>query len=231
MVVPAAAAEKVYEIAHGREVVEEIIKAELIANPGPPGKYYPFKPPIKPESPLGKLLTSKGVKFYSTRAGPSGAGALRPVRTGAGAGRFGAGRRHMSTVPATMKAAVVRETGPADVLKVETDFPVPSIADGQVRRSSSATAAATAVAFCPLPPETASCQRHRRSRSRSYPTAHGPQPAASPQSKPARSNPQPPHTCARTHAHGRTRGPRTRQVLVKNEFAGINFIDTCARLR
>lgn len=29
------------------------------SDPGPPGKYYPFKPPIKPESPLGKLLTSK----------------------------------------------------------------------------------------------------------------------------------------------------------------------------
>ena len=26
---------------------------------------YPFKPPIKPDSPLGKLLTSKGVKFQS----------------------------------------------------------------------------------------------------------------------------------------------------------------------
>jgi len=115
VVVPAAAAEKVYEIAHGREVVEEIIKAELIANPGPPGKYYPFKPPIKPESPLGKLLTSKGVKFMSTRAG-----------------KFGAGRRHMSSVPATMKAAVVRETGPAEALKVEKDFPVPEMKDGQV---------------------------------------------------------------------------------------------------
>jgi len=115
VVVPAAAAEKVYEIAHGREVVEEIIKAELIANPGPPGKYYPFKPPIKPESPLGKLLTSKGVKFMSTRAG-----------------KFGAGRRHMSSVPATMKAAVVRETGPAEALVVEKDFPVPEMKDGQV---------------------------------------------------------------------------------------------------
>ena len=63
-----------------------------LADPGPPGKYYPFKPPIKPESPLGKLLTSKGVKFHSTRAGS-----------------FGAGRRHMSTsVPKTMRAAVVR---------------------------------------------------------------------------------------------------------------------------
>jgi len=38
----------------------------------------------------------------------------------------------MSTVPATMKAIVVRETGPAENLKVETDFPVPAVADGQV---------------------------------------------------------------------------------------------------
>merc|ERR1719409_965884 len=90
VVVPAAVAEEVYKIAHGREVVEEIIKAELVANPGPPGKYYPFKPPIKPESPLGKLLTSKGVKFYSTSAGRSG-----PFANG--------GRRHMSSAPATMK--------------------------------------------------------------------------------------------------------------------------------
>jgi hypothetical protein len=62
------------------------------ADPGPPGKYYPFKPPIKPETPLGKLLTSKGVKFYSTSAGRSGAFA-------------NGGRRHMSSAPATMKVA------------------------------------------------------------------------------------------------------------------------------
>ena len=62
VVVPAAAAEKVYEIAHFRETVEGIIKEELVKNPGPPGKYYPFKPPIKPESPLGKLLDSKGAR-------------------------------------------------------------------------------------------------------------------------------------------------------------------------
>ena len=58
--------------------------APLVADPGPPGKYYPFKPPIKPESPLGKLLTEKGIKFYSTRAGQ---------------------RRYMSSSPATMKVA------------------------------------------------------------------------------------------------------------------------------
>ena len=63
--IPAAVAEKVYELAHHRETIEGIIKEELVKNPGPPGKYYPFKPPIKPDSPLGKLLTSKGVKFQS----------------------------------------------------------------------------------------------------------------------------------------------------------------------
>ncbi len=137
--VPASHAQQVYDIAHGREEIEEIIKEELVksehtphtppparprgpphatrharaplarpplaapphlahrppssrADPGPPGRYYPFKPPIKPESPLGKLLTSKGVKFYSTSAAP--------------ARKFGSGRRHMSTSPpSTMKVA------------------------------------------------------------------------------------------------------------------------------
>jgi len=38
----------------------------------------------------------------------------------------------MSTLPETMKAAVVREVGDADVLKVESDFPVPKMGPGQV---------------------------------------------------------------------------------------------------
>jgi len=120
--VPASHAQQVYDIAHGREVVEGVIKEELVKNPGPPGRYYPFKPPIKPESPLGQLLTSKGIKFYSTRAG-SGRGPF--------ASRTGAARR-MSSTPATMKAVVIRENGPAENLKYETDFPTPSVADGQV---------------------------------------------------------------------------------------------------
>merc|ERR1719203_899326 len=61
--VPASHAQQVYDIAHGREEIEVIIKEELVKNPGPPGKYYPFKPPINPASPLGQLLTAKGVKF------------------------------------------------------------------------------------------------------------------------------------------------------------------------
>jgi hypothetical protein len=42
VVVPAKVAEKVYNIAHGREVIEGIVKEELVKNPGPPGKFYPF---------------------------------------------------------------------------------------------------------------------------------------------------------------------------------------------
>ena len=42
VVVPAAKAEMVYSIAHGREVIEEIVKEELTKNPGPPGRFYPL---------------------------------------------------------------------------------------------------------------------------------------------------------------------------------------------
>jgi len=41
-------------------------------------------------------------------------------------------RKSMSTIPSTMKAAVVREAGDADALKVESDFPVPKMGPGQV---------------------------------------------------------------------------------------------------
>lgn len=41
-------------------------------------------------------------------------------------------RRSMSVIPATMRAAVVRETGDADQLKVETDFPTPKLSPGGV---------------------------------------------------------------------------------------------------
>lgn len=62
VVVPAAAADKVYNIAHGREVIEGIVKEELTMNPGPPGKFYPFMSgKIKHDSPLAKLLATKGI--------------------------------------------------------------------------------------------------------------------------------------------------------------------------
>jgi regulator of RNase E activity RraA len=60
--VPAKVAETVYSIAHGREVIEVIVKEELTKNPGPPGKFYPFMSgKIKVDSPLGQLLASKGI--------------------------------------------------------------------------------------------------------------------------------------------------------------------------
>eukprot|EP00287_Rhodomonas_sp_CCMP768_P002277 CAMPEP_0196737998 /NCGR_PEP_ID=MMETSP1091-20130531/15536_1 /TAXON_ID=302021 /ORGANISM="Rhodomonas sp., Strain CCMP768" /LENGTH=302 /DNA_ID=CAMNT_0042081923 /DNA_START=63 /DNA_END=971 /DNA_ORIENTATION=- len=62
VVVPAKAVDKVYSIAHGREQIEEIVKEELTKNPGPPGKFYPFMSgKIKVDSPLGKLLATKGI--------------------------------------------------------------------------------------------------------------------------------------------------------------------------
>ena len=62
VVVPAKVASTVYNIAHGREVIEEIVKEELSKNPGPPGRFYPFMSgKIKVDSPLGKLLASKGI--------------------------------------------------------------------------------------------------------------------------------------------------------------------------
>ena len=62
VVVPAKVAEKVYSIAHGREVIEEIVKEQLIVEQCPPGRYYPFMSgKIKPDSPLGKLLATKGI--------------------------------------------------------------------------------------------------------------------------------------------------------------------------
>lgn len=41
-------------------------------------------------------------------------------------------RAFSAGVPATMKAAVIREVGPAEVMKVETAYPVPELKDGQV---------------------------------------------------------------------------------------------------
>jgi regulator of RNase E activity RraA len=42
VVIPAAMADRVLEIAAEREEVEQVIKKELRKNPGSPGKYYPF---------------------------------------------------------------------------------------------------------------------------------------------------------------------------------------------
>ena len=104
VVIPAAVAQEVYDIAHSREVVEDIVKEELSQNPGPPGKYYPFvSRKIKPDSPLAKLLESKGhdpKKFAHTAARP---GARSGVGVpGASRGRVlpGAGApRNYATTP------------------------------------------------------------------------------------------------------------------------------------
>ena len=103
--VPASHAQQVYDNAHGREEIEVIIKEELVKNPGPPGKYYPFKPPIKPESPLGKLLTEKGIKFYSTQTTRRAATSYYRGGRASSSPFANGGRRQMSTTPKTMKVA------------------------------------------------------------------------------------------------------------------------------
>mmetsp|Transcript_28057 Transcript_28057/g.50971 ORF Transcript_28057/g.50971 Transcript_28057/m.50971 type:complete len:643 (-) Transcript_28057:240-2168(-) len=138
VVVPESLVKEVIRVAEEREEVEMIIKEELRTNPGPPGKYYPFKQPINPESPLAKLLEVKkpsvlprltaGFVAAPKRAFSTSARGTHPASTSA---------RSFSTavapVPKTMRAAVIRETGSADVIQVEEDVPVPSeLADGQV---------------------------------------------------------------------------------------------------
>ena len=52
VVIPAAVAQEVYDIAHSREIVEDIVKQELTENPGPPEVLPVHVRKIKPESPL-----------------------------------------------------------------------------------------------------------------------------------------------------------------------------------
>jgi len=94
VVVPASHAQEVYDIAHSREIVEDIVKTELATNPGPPGRYYPFvSGKIKKDSPLCKLLASKGYdssKFAHTAANPgarAGLGGISKSRNTPGARR------------------------------------------------------------------------------------------------------------------------------------------------
>lgn len=59
VVIPQCMAERVVEIASEREEIEDMIKDELKKNPGSPGKFYPFRQPIDPNSPLGRLVQKR----------------------------------------------------------------------------------------------------------------------------------------------------------------------------
>ena len=97
VVIPAAVAQEVFDIAHSREVVEDIVKEELTKNPGPPGKFYPFMSgKIKPESPLGQLITSKGLdpkNFMHTAARPGARAGTGVPGANRSRGRVGPGRQ------------------------------------------------------------------------------------------------------------------------------------------
>ena len=54
------------------------------------------------------------------------------IPTAAAAAQSSMFLRTFADVPATMTAAVIRETGPSSVMKVETDYPTPKLAPGGV---------------------------------------------------------------------------------------------------
>ena len=155
VVVPEKLVEEVIKVAEEREEVEMIIKEELRTNPGPPGKYYPFKPPIQVGGPLYKLLEEKkpsvlprmtfSTSARQTSSSSSSSSSLRqsppqqqqqrrPFTQGGAPPRrsfHASTARAMADVPSTMTAAMIRETGDAGVIQVESGVPVPTLADGQ----------------------------------------------------------------------------------------------------
>lgn len=86
-----------------------------------------------------------------------------------------------SGVPTTMRAAVIRETGPAEVMKVEKDYPTPALKAGQVSTRNNKFLATDSTEVKQRTTECLTC------------------------------------------------GCLGRQVLIRNQFAGINFIDTYHR--
>ena len=115
VVVPLSVHEEVLEIATEREAVEEVIRDELEENPGSPGKYYPFKPPIALSSPLGTLLQQKLPntpllqRQFSTTTSSKG-----------------------DNLPSLMRAVMVPVTGDSSVMEVRNDVPLPTPKDGEV---------------------------------------------------------------------------------------------------
>lgn len=113
VVVPFKEVEKVIKIAEEREEVEMIIKEELRQNPGPPGKYYPFKPPIKQGSPLYQLLERKKPEVLP-RMSFSTSSKHQALEGGRSIGRrsFSSSSSMSGTddvIPETMTGALIRE--------------------------------------------------------------------------------------------------------------------------
>ena len=110
VVVPSSVAEEVADVAEEREVIEGVIKDELMRKPTSPGHYYPFKAPITPASPLGRLLAK-----HTGHSGVRGLHTTHAKRTGG-----------------TMRAAVVRQHGGLDTIEGSNNYPTPALAPGGV---------------------------------------------------------------------------------------------------
>jgi NADPH2:quinone reductase len=115
VIVPLSVHEEVLEIAQEREAVEDVIKETIEMQDRCPSEYYPFKPPISRKSPLGQLL-AKRLPHSKMLARQYSASTVSST----------------SSIPTSMHAVIVPETGPASVMKVRRDVNVPSsLSSGQ----------------------------------------------------------------------------------------------------
>ena len=126
VVVPLSVHEQVLEIASEREAIEDVIKTELETNPGSPGQYYPFKPPVSLSSPLGQLLLKKlpNTPLLQQQQQQQQARGFRTSRKVQG--------HSAPTLPETMRSVIVPETGASTVMSLIDTAPLPDVPKGSV---------------------------------------------------------------------------------------------------
>jgi len=125
VVVPQSVAEECLQIAEEREEVEDLIKAELKAKPTSPGVYYPFRKPVKPASPLGRLLQKHNVKHHFAN-----------MSTSSRSSNMSTSSRSFSTstkmAQSNMRAAFVSECGDTSAISIGTMAVPDALNDGEV---------------------------------------------------------------------------------------------------
>ena len=131
VVVPLSVHEDVLKIAQERENVEDVIKETVVNEGRCPSEFYPFRPPVTRDSALGRLLAEKlpGSKMLARKF--SSRPHFSPMPR-ASLAQFSTTSSSNTSIPETMRAVVVPETGPASVMELRNDLQVPSsLSDGQ----------------------------------------------------------------------------------------------------
>ena len=136
VIIPLAVHEEVLEIAEEREAVESVIRAELEENPGSPGQYYPFRPPVSLSSPLGALLQRKLPHTPLLQQQQQQQQQSRQQHSSSRGRSFttssSSRSREEPTLPETMRSMVVPKTGDSDVMTMVDTTPLPDVPNGHV---------------------------------------------------------------------------------------------------